>query len=59
MDFVVANTRSDSTGRYLLCGLPQARIDGLFAEKQGYNNVSYVSVDPGTDTVVDIEVKQE
>ena len=59
LDFVVAATTSDSAGRYLLCGLPQARIDGLFAEKQGYNNVSYVSVDPGTGTVVDIEITQK
>jgi hypothetical protein len=59
LDFVVASTRSDSAGRYLLCGLPQERFDGLFATKQGYNNVSYVSVDRGTDTVVDIEVKHK
>jgi hypothetical protein len=59
LDFVVAETRSDSAGRYLLCGLPEEHIDGLFAVKQGYHNVSYVSVDPGTDTVIDIEIKQK
>jgi carboxypeptidase family protein len=57
LDFVAAQTRSNSAGRYLLCGLPQGSIRDLFAVKQGYNNVSYVSIDPGSDTVIDIEIK--
>jgi hypothetical protein len=57
LDFVAAQTRSNSAGRYLLCGLPQGPIRNFFAVKQGYNNVSYVSIDPGTDTVIDIEIK--
>jgi hypothetical protein len=55
---VFANTMSDAAGRYLLCGLPEGRIDRLFASKQGYNN-NNVSVDPGTDAVVDIEIAQK
>jgi Carboxypeptidase regulatory-like domain len=57
LDFVVAETRSDSAGRYLLCGLPEGRIVGLFAQKPP--DTVYVSVDPGTDTVIDMEVKQQ
>jgi hypothetical protein len=56
LDTVVAETRSDAAGRYLLCGLPVEQITGLFALKQGYSNVSYASVEPGTDRVVDIEI---
>ena len=54
-------TRTDSAGRYLLCGLPAGHIDGLEAAKQGYQNqVNNVSVNPGTDAVVDIEmIKQK
>jgi hypothetical protein len=60
-DYLVADTRSDAAGRYLLCGLPQGHIDGLEAAKQGYQNqVNNVSVNPGTDAVVDIEmIKQK
>ena len=54
-DTVVAETRSDAAGRYLLCGLPLGRIAGVFAVKEGYGDAS-ASVGPGTDTVVDIEV---
>jgi len=56
MDTVLAETRSDVAGRYVLCGLPLGRITGLYALKQGYNNVSYASAEPGTDTVVDISI---
>ncbi len=55
LDFVVATTRSDAGGRYLLCGLPAGRIDGVFAVKDGYN-ASNATVDSGTDTL-DIEIK--
>ena len=57
-DVVVAETRSDAAGRYLLCGLPLERIPGLFALKQGYGSVSYVSVEPGGDANVDIAVQR-
>jgi hypothetical protein len=56
LDAVFAETRSDAAGRYSLCGLSLGRIDGLFALKQGYSNVTYASVDAGADTVVDIEI---
>jgi hypothetical protein len=55
LDTVVAETTSDAAGRYLLCGLPRERISGLFAYKQGYA-VDYVSVQPGGDAIVEIEV---
>jgi hypothetical protein len=56
LDAVFAETRSDAAGRYSLCGLSLGRIDGLFALKQAYSNVTYASVEPGTDAVVDIEI---
>jgi hypothetical protein len=51
----VAFTRSDAAGRYLLCALSVGRIPYLVAEKEGYN-VSAVPVEPGTDTVFDIQL---
>jgi hypothetical protein len=59
LDVVLAYTTSDSAGRYLLCGLPDGRINGIYAERQGSYNPSYVSVDQGGDIVVDIEIKQK
>jgi hypothetical protein len=56
LDAVLAETRSDAAGRYLLCGLPMGQFPGLFAQKQGYGGVSYVTVDPGSDANVDIEI---
>ena len=53
---LVAETRSDAAGRYLLCCLPLGRIAGLFALKQAYSTVSYATVEAGTDAVVDIEI---
>jgi hypothetical protein len=53
----VAFTRSDAAGRYLLCGLSQGRIPNLVAEKEGYN-FSNASVEPGTDTTVDIQIRR-
>lgn len=55
LDTVLAETRSDAAGRYVLCGLPLERIVGVFASKPGYN-LDYVSVAAGTDAVVDIQV---
>ena len=57
-DTVVAVTRSDAEGRYLLCGLPLGRISGVFALKQGYSGVAYVSVEPGGDANVDIAIER-
>ena len=53
----VAFTRSDASGRYLLCGLSVGRIPYLVAEREGYN-VTNVSVEPGTDTTVDIQLRR-
>jgi Carboxypeptidase regulatory-like domain len=54
----VAFTRSDPAGCYLLCGLPQGPISYLYGAKQGYS-VSHVSVEPGTDAIVDIKITRE
>jgi len=51
----VAFTRSDAAGRYWLCGLSQADIPYLIAEKEGYG-FSNVSVAPGADTIADIQI---
>jgi hypothetical protein len=53
----VAFTRSDTAGRYLLCGLSQDRIPYLVAEKEGYNS-NTSPVEPGTDTTVDIQLRR-
>ena len=53
----VAFTRSDAAGHYWLCGLSQGRIPYLVAEKEGYN-FSNASVEPGTDTTVDIQIRR-
>jgi hypothetical protein len=55
-DAVVAETRSDEEGRYLLCGLPLGPFSGLFAQKLGYGAVSYGTVNAGSDGNVDIEL---
>jgi len=56
LDTVLAETRSDAAGHYLLCGLPLEQFPGLFALKQGYSGVSYVTVGPGSNANVDIEI---
>ena len=53
----IAFTRSDAAGRYWLCALSQGRIPYLVAERDGYN-ASNVSVEPGTDTTVDIQMRR-
>lgn len=58
LDTVVAETRSDAAGRYLLCGLPEGRIV-LFALKIGSGPPTSVTVEPGTDAVVDIEIQRK
>ena len=57
LDSVVADTWSDAAGHYVLCGLPTRQIQGLFATT-GFGSVSYVSVDAGSDAVVDIEMRR-
>jgi len=59
MDLVVAHTLTDTSGRYLLCGLPETRLDSLFAWKTGYSRDGlYRRVAAGSDTVLDIELKR-
>jgi hypothetical protein len=53
----IAFTRSDAVGHYWLCGLSQAGIPYLVADRDGYNT-SNVSVEPGTDTTVDIQMRR-
>jgi hypothetical protein len=54
MDGVVAETRTDAAGHYRLCGLSRERI--TLSAAPAYGNVFYVSVDPGSDAIVDIEI---
>ena len=54
----VAFTRSDVAGRYWLCGLSQARIPFLGAEKEGYNS-NTSTVEAGMDpTIFDIQLRR-
>jgi hypothetical protein len=58
-DIVGAETFSDATGGYLLCGLPETRLISLFAMKNGYSRDDlWKSVDAGSDTTLDIELKR-
>jgi hypothetical protein len=58
-DIVGAETLSDATGGYLLCGLPETRLTSLFAMKNGYSRDDFLkSVDAGSDTTLDIELKR-
>ena len=57
--FVVAHTLTDTSGRYLLCGLPETPLNSLFAWKTGYSGDGlYRIVEAGSDTVLDIELKR-
>ncbi len=53
-DFLAAWTRTDSSGHYLLCGLPTSEIY-LGAWVPTFNG-TYVTVNPGADAVVDIDL---
>jgi hypothetical protein len=53
MDFPAALTFTDSSGRYLLCGLPEGQTVQLGASF-GVTRVAYVSALPGQSTNVDI-----
>jgi hypothetical protein len=58
-DIAGAESFSDATGRYLLCGLPETRLTSLFAVKDGYSRDNlWKSVDAGSDTTLDIELKR-
>ena len=58
-DIAGAETFSDASGRYLLCGLPETRLTSLFAVKNGYSRDElWKSVDAGSDTTLDIELKR-
>ena len=58
-DLVVAQTYTDTSGRYLLCGLPETRLESLSASKTGYSGDGlYKIVEAGSDTVLDIELKR-
>jgi hypothetical protein len=58
-DIVGAETFTDATGRYLLCGLPETRLTSLLAMKNGYSRDDLLkSVDAGSDTTLDIELKR-
>ena len=56
MDTVVADTVTDSQGRYRLCGLPRDRVDALFAVRQGTLAPVYATAAAGGDAVIDFEV---
>jgi hypothetical protein len=59
LDLVVAHTVTDTNGRYLLCGLPETRLDSLFASKTGYSREGLNSrVEAGSDTERDLELKR-
>jgi hypothetical protein len=56
MDWVAAWTFTDARGRYLLCGLPETRLT-LFAATTTYPNlVSYITIEAGSDALLDIKV---
>jgi hypothetical protein len=57
MDGFVAETRTDAAGHYRVCGLPRERI--TLAAAPAYGNVFRASVDPGSDAIVDIEIKRK
>jgi hypothetical protein len=58
-DVAGAETLSDASGRYLLCGLPETRLTSLFAVKNGHSRDGlWISVDAGSDTTLDIELKR-
>jgi hypothetical protein len=55
MDFPGAVTYSDSEGRYLLCGIPEATSEVLGASADGTIRYAYVTVPP-RQTLADIEI---
>jgi len=57
LDDLMAETRTDATGHYRLCGLSRERI--TLSAAPAYGNVFYASVEPGSDAVVDIEMARK
>jgi len=58
-DVTGAETFSDASGRYLLCGLPETRLTSLFAVKRGYSGDNpWRTVEAGPDATLDIELKR-
>jgi hypothetical protein len=59
MDFVSAWTFTDASGRYVLCGLPETSLMLFSAIKSSSpypNQLSYTTVEAGSDTTLDIEL---
>ncbi len=57
VDTVVAQTRTDSAGHYVLCWLPTAQIIGLFAAP-AYGTVVYAMLAAGTDAILDFDLSR-
>jgi hypothetical protein len=55
-DSPAALTRTDAAGRFLLCGIPEARTVTI-STALGPSRVAYVRVPPGPDADVEIEIK--
>jgi hypothetical protein len=55
-DFPAATTYTDAQGRFLLCGIPQAR-NATIGASLGMGRVAYRSVPAGTDASIEIEIK--
>lgn len=54
---IVAEAITDTRGRYLLCGLPDTTLPGLFATAPGYD-VTFIAAGASDDVDLDIEVKR-
>ena len=54
-DYEAAGTRTDASGRYLLCGLPKSPVK--LGASSAPSDVVYVTGGAGADTVLDIELK--
>ena len=55
LDYLAAWTTTDASGRFLLCGLPTTQLE--LSASTTPSNVRYATVQSGTDTTVDIELK--
>ena len=54
-DFPAATAFTDAEGRFLLCGIPEARV--FIGASLGTGRVAYQVVPAGTDTSIEIDVK--
>ena len=57
-DAAFAETRTDAAGHYRLCGLPKEEQISLVAVP-AYLSLFYASAGPGSDAILDIEVKRK